>query len=842
MAEVFNPVIEVRTGDSEQTVKGLKKEISDLRDSILNLEKGTEAYEDAVSKLQADQRKLNEVMALTKKEATALEGSYDALVHQMSELKKEWRATNDEAKRNELGKQIDAINTQLKELDASIGNHQRNVGNYTESIIDAFESLSQEIAHYEDSLYKMERGTAEYAETFDKLAEAKRRQREFDMEVDAASMDMATAFDTATQAGAALASGFGAIQGAMALCGQDTEKLTEQMYKLQAVMAIVQGAQGFAQFGRSIKSLGTAITAVTGLSAGLVAIIAALAAGVIYVTAKFDDFKQALKGISEEDKASVEMAKLNTELTKMSSQTSAEKIVRLKELAEGYKQLGENLESKQQYVKEYAGELEQMGIQMTNVNDADSIFINQTDDYVNALIARAKADAIKEKATEDYKKALEKQAELEANLADQIAKRNAGTPDKTIWENLGEMLVASSVQEGAPVDVVMDLNEDWTQEIADRNVAEAQAALDTAKANAEQALTDAFKLANQYETEASAYLTSKTEKKIETKTKTLEDLLAEAKAFIDQTTEEDLAKLDDFTIEPEEKKNEGYVYKEGDAEKRADWKIALAERVANREKELNEMSALSEEEKAVKEYEINLELAEKKLELLKQYEKEAWKNGDVKGAMAIQQEIADAEIAIEREKYEELKRLRDKEKADDEQRVKDKKENTEKILAVTQAGLQATSQILNKVAEGYESDGEVTEEEAKKLKAIRYSTTVIDMLQGMLTAFSGAMSLGPIAGPIVGGINAAAVAAVGAMSLAEIRKQDFSTMNNAPIATTSVNPSASAYSSAPFDAVRNITGAQETEQLNQATKVVLVESEMVDALRKVEIRESEASF
>ena len=303
-----------------------------------------------------------------------------------------------------------------------------------------------------------------------------------------------------------------------------------------------------------------------------------------------------------------------------------------------------------------------------------------------------------------------------------------------------------------------------------------------------------------------------------------------------------MAKLDDFTIEPEEKKNEGYVYKEGDAEKRADWRIALAERVANREKELNEMSALSEEEKAVKEYEINLELAEKKLELLKQYEQEAWKNGDVAGAMAIQQEIADAEIAIEREKYDELKRLRDKEKADDEQRVKDKKENTQKILAVTQAGLQATSQILNKVAEGYESDGEVTEEEAKKLKAIRYSTTVIDMLQGMLTAFSGAMSLGPIAGPIVGGINAAAVAAVGAMSLAEIKKQDFSTMNNAPIATTSVNPSASAYSSAPFDAVRNITGAQETEQLNQATKVYVLESDISNAMNKAQIRESEASF
>jgi ABC-type transporter Mla subunit MlaD len=56
--------------------------------------------------------------------------SYNSLVHKMAALKEEWRATNDEARRNELGEQIAEINQQLKDMDASIGNFQRNVGNY----------------------------------------------------------------------------------------------------------------------------------------------------------------------------------------------------------------------------------------------------------------------------------------------------------------------------------------------------------------------------------------------------------------------------------------------------------------------------------------------------------------------------------------------------------------------------------------------------------------------------------------------------------------------------------------------------------------------------------------
>lgn len=70
-------------------------------------------------------------------------------------------------------------------------------------------------------------------------------------------------------------------------------------------------------------------------------------------------------------------------------------------------------------------------------------------------------------------------------------------------------------------------------------------------------------------------------------------------------------------------------------------------------------------------------------------------------------------------------------------------------------------------------------EQDKKMKIAQAS---IAMVQGMLSAFSGAMQLGPPAGPIVGGILAAAVGVMGAMNIAKIKatKYESGTAPTAP--------------------------------------------------------------
>ena len=141
MADEVIKIIKIETGGSEQTVKGLKEEISSLRDALLNVEKGSEEYKTILDQLIEDQKRLTDVMNAGVKEAKAAEGSYNALVNKMAALKKVWRETTDEASRKEIGNQIKDINSKLSKMDQSIGDFRRNVGNYTQSITAAFGSM-----------------------------------------------------------------------------------------------------------------------------------------------------------------------------------------------------------------------------------------------------------------------------------------------------------------------------------------------------------------------------------------------------------------------------------------------------------------------------------------------------------------------------------------------------------------------------------------------------------------------------------------------------------------------------------------------------------------------------
>lgn len=128
--QIVKKSIQIDAGDTLRTVKSLKQEISDLRDELLNLEQGTQEYDDVQKQLQEDVNDLNTVMGAHKDKAEALEGSYDDLQNQLKELKAAWKSTNDEAERDVLGQKINDLNNQLKEMDASIGDFHRNVGNY----------------------------------------------------------------------------------------------------------------------------------------------------------------------------------------------------------------------------------------------------------------------------------------------------------------------------------------------------------------------------------------------------------------------------------------------------------------------------------------------------------------------------------------------------------------------------------------------------------------------------------------------------------------------------------------------------------------------------------------
>lgn len=134
-------ILRVGTDEAVKSVNDLKNNIKELKGNLGELEIGSEEYQKTLDELKVNQNALKDAMYATSttmddvaKAATGASNSYNSLVHRMAALKEEWRATNDEARRNEVGKQIAEINTQLKDMDASIGNFQRNVGNYESGV------------------------------------------------------------------------------------------------------------------------------------------------------------------------------------------------------------------------------------------------------------------------------------------------------------------------------------------------------------------------------------------------------------------------------------------------------------------------------------------------------------------------------------------------------------------------------------------------------------------------------------------------------------------------------------------------------------------------------------
>lgn len=134
-------VITVDLGNTTTSLKEYKKHIDELRGALLQFDETSEEYQKIAQEVKSEQDKLNEVMKVGKGYTDAAEGSYNQLAQTMADLKKQWKATADEAERADLGNQILEINDKLKELDASTGNFQRNVGDYSNAFEEAFKNV-----------------------------------------------------------------------------------------------------------------------------------------------------------------------------------------------------------------------------------------------------------------------------------------------------------------------------------------------------------------------------------------------------------------------------------------------------------------------------------------------------------------------------------------------------------------------------------------------------------------------------------------------------------------------------------------------------------------------------
>lgn len=144
MAEIVKTV-KIETGNGERTVKSLKKEISDLRDALLNMDKGGEEWKKTANELTKAQEDLNSVMKAGKQaidaDATSIAGMearYKSLYQTYRLLSEEQRKT---AEGMSMQKELKQLSDNLNNTKKDAGNFKDNIGRYANDVMAAFSQM-----------------------------------------------------------------------------------------------------------------------------------------------------------------------------------------------------------------------------------------------------------------------------------------------------------------------------------------------------------------------------------------------------------------------------------------------------------------------------------------------------------------------------------------------------------------------------------------------------------------------------------------------------------------------------------------------------------------------------
>lgn len=122
---------------------------------------------------------------------------------------------------------------------------------------------------------------------------------------------------------------------------------------------------------------------------------------------------KSLFGVKDAALSAAKAQEKVNESFRSSSSDVAEQVTLVRSLSERWKELGDNMADKKQFITENKKEFGKLGVEVGNVNDAENLLVDNTDVFIGAMILRAEATAAFKLATEQTEKALKKQNEIE---------------------------------------------------------------------------------------------------------------------------------------------------------------------------------------------------------------------------------------------------------------------------------------------------------------------------------------------------------------------------------------------------------------------------------------------
>ena len=572
-------------------------------------------------------------------------------------------------------------------------------------------------------------------------------------------------------------------------------------------------------------------------------------------------------------KAADAQRELNKEINKSTASLSSNKLAAFYELAEAYKQVGDAAKSKEEFLKTYRDEIDNTGLAINNLNDADEAFINNTERYVQAIIARAKVDAYKEQITKKTKETLEENLELERQLtsgeAGQLNKVqlfSLSSAEPTQYAKLSEEYKKANIQ------AVKDQIES-NDKALDQFVKDAVVRIGNLKLQFE----DLWKENKKPETGSGS--------KVEVKSET--DPLADYKAFLEASEKELLDSLDRQLAELDDK----YIDALSIASERGDELLTIEEAYLKEKSDilnkyytdkntLDAQNASKEaQEEAKRKEAISKQYQEQLSSIIELYDNEAkqieerstnfyhldpfgfkWqKRSDVEAEFEaniqiiddlynnavnrlnaeknqLNIELADPDTDISRTADILARQLKIEEELREASRERDLKaeeiaaQKKQKIWQAYTATVQAGEQMFAGLAD---ASSAIWGEESKATKGFMAAQAVFSALNAANGAYSAMASI-PYVGPVLGAIAAASALASGYANVRAIYKTDESGKN---INTSTPNT----VQTAPVSYTKELLGDKEKEMINQPQIVCVVE-DINNVQNRVKVKEANSSF
>lgn len=573
--------------------------------------------------------------------------------------------------------------------------------------------------------------------------------------------------------------------------------------------------------------------------------------------------------ISSIKSAEKEAAEFRKSITDTTNQIASKSIAIFRELQIAYERVGDSADAKRKFIEQYSDKIKETGLNITDVKTAEDAFVNNTGNYVEALTARAKAQAIEQAAIKLYEEYLNKRTELENQISDtsfgEVSAWQAFKATAMFWKDYSNTIYEYTKQNKENTYKQLD---DLNKDIEKRLKKLFEDVADTNKKyggffnipTITKNTTEAKKVINEFD----EWL----QKRLEDKDPVdeLEDeyirLLALAIKYnrgieeVEAWHQEELKKIRDKARDDEEAK------RKADADKA--WNDLQSE--LKRIRDLSSTSNLREprEQTFQTTYTQGISKAfglagdyegtgykftyQSREDLENQYNAQIEYNNNLlaltQGRIEQENALLSQQLMNEQltaEQKEEIQRtLTENNMALSDAQLANEQANTQayqNLQKARQQALQGTLSVASSIAGSMAS---IWGEESKVGKGFATAQALIDTYSAANSAYS-AMAGIPIVGPALGIAAAAAAVVAGIANVKKIWEVDETSGASASSASASVAAPA-ALNTAPVEYTRNLLGDKETDLLNEPVKCYVVESDITNAQTKVAVTESNASF